>query len=180
MGPSICIEIAALERRPLEFDTRIQPSLLELSHSWSVTRAVETTGVAELLDRHGVRPIRVRGRISAHLGHACDRCLVELQLDLDSRFDLFFYPMAMIEDGGEVAISLDETEVGFYEGEGLGLDQVVREQLLLWLPARSLCRKECRGLCPTCGRDLNQGSCDCQNSFVDPRWDALRSWARKP
>jgi len=49
----------------------------------------------------------------------------------------------------------------------------VREQILLALPSRRLCREECKGLCPTCGADLNAGRCDCEQREVDPRWSAL-------
>lgn len=174
MGKSIFIEAGALERKPLRFEAVICPSLLELSSPWSVTRDVEVTGLAELLDRDGVRSIRVRGRLRASVEHACDRCLRELRQDFDSSLDLFFYPMTMIDGGGGAAISMDETEVGFYEGEGVALADVVREQLLLWLPVRSLCGPDCKGLCPVCGGNRNEAECDCRESFSDPRWEALR------
>ncbi len=89
----------------------------------------------------------------------------------------------MIEDGGEVgrltssACDADQGEVGFYprwEGDGVGLADVVREQLLLWLPARSLCSPDCKGICSVCGKDRNEANCECSESFADPRWDALR------
>ena len=163
-----------MERKPLRFEAVIRPALLELSSPWRVTREVETAGVAELLDRDGVRSIRVRGRLRASVDHACDRCLKELRQDFDTGFDLFFYPMTMIEDGGEAAISMDETEIGFYDGEGVGLPDVVREQLQLWIPVRSLCRPDCKGLCPVCGGNRNEAGCDCRESFTDPRWEALR------
>ena len=171
---SIYIEAAALERKPLRFETALRPALVDLSDPWRVTGDVEAAGAAELLDRQGVRSIRVRGRIRASVDHVCDRCLKALQQDFDSKFDLYFYPMTMIEDGGEAAISMDETEVGFYEGDGVGLADVVREQLLLWLPARSLCSPDCKGICSVCGKDRNEANCECSESFADPRWDALR------
>ena len=174
MGKSIFIEAGALERKPLRFEAVIRPALLELSSPWSVTRDVEVAGLAELLDRDGVRSIRVRGRLTAFVDHACDRCLKDLREEFDSGFDLFFYPMTMIDEGGEAAISMDETEVGFYEGEGVALADVVREQLLLWLPVRSLCGPDCKGLCPVCGGNRNEAECSCRESFSDPRWEALR------
>ena len=174
VGGSIYIEATALERRPLHFETLIDPALLDLSDRWTLPEAAQVEGAAELLDKEGVRTIRVRGRIRAGVSHECDRCLRDLREDLDSGFDLYFYPMTMIEDGGEAAITRDETEVGFYEGDGVGLADVVREQLLLWLPTRSLCRPECKGLCPQCGADRNHADCNCLESREDSRWDALR------
>ena len=168
-----------MEQKPFHFETLIRPGLLDLSERWSVDKEVETSGSAELLDREGVRSIRVRGQIKASIEYACDLCLKDLQMDFDSKFDLFFYPMEMLEDGGEAAISRDETEVGFYEGDGIGLADVIREQLLLWLPVRTLCSPDCKGLCPICGIDLNSGRCDCRQEFEDPRWDGLRQISLK-
>lgn len=179
MGRRIYIEAAALERKPLRFEAAIRPALLDLSDPWRVTRDVEASGLAELLDRDGVRSIRVRGRIRASVDHDCDRCLKELQRELDADFDLFFYPMTMIDEGGEAAISMEEAELGFFEGTGVALADVVREQLLLWLPARSLCKPDCKGICPLCGADRNQAHCECRESFTDPRWDALRQLGRE-
>ena len=79
----------------------------------------------------------------------------------------------MDAQGGEYAISEDETEIGYYERSGLLLEDAVREQVLLALPARTLCQEACKGLCPHCGTDLNQATCDCGTTSGDPRWGAL-------
>src|SRR5690348_2067676 len=64
------------------------------------------------------------------------------------------------------------------ESYQLGHDQVdleplARESLILDLPLAPVCSEDCRGLCPTCGADLNQGDCDCPPADLDPRWGAL-------
>ncbi len=174
VGGVIHIEATALERRPLRFDALIAPALIDLPDRWKPAGNAQVKGVAELLDRQGTRAIRVRGRLLAAVDHACDRCLRESRRDFNSTFDLYFYPMTMIEDGGEKAISMDETEVGFYAEYGIGLADVVLEQLLLWLPERSLCDSKCKGLCPVCGANWNEESCNCEESYTDPRWDALK------
>ena len=174
MDRTLFIDTASLEQKPFLFETLIRPGLLDLSERWSLAGEAETSGSAELLDRDGARTVRVRGRIKALIEYACDLCLKDLQLRFDSKFELFFYPVEMIEEGGEAAISREQTEVGFYAGEGVDLADVVREQLLLWLPVRSVCSASCKGLCPTCGIDRNTGQCNCELSFEDPRWDGLR------
>jgi uncharacterized protein len=60
------------------------------------------------------------------------------------------------------------------EGEEIDLELPVRDALLLDLPVAPVCRDDCAGLCPACGTDLNQSSCDCDMTIPDPRWDALR------
>ena len=174
MGRSYFIDAAALEHKPFQFDAALRPPLFDLSARWAVARPVRATGIASLLDRGGLRAIRVRGRIRALVNHACDRCLQDLRQEFNADFDLFFYPMETIEEGGEAAIGVDETEVGFYEGDGIGLVDVVSEQILLWLPVRSICSRDCKGICPSCGSNRNKVSCDCRSSFDDPRWEALR------
>lgn len=174
MGQNLYIDAAALEHRPFEFEAALGPALFDLSDRWSVAEPVRAEGTASLLSREGLRAIRVRGWIRASVDHVCDRCLDALRQDLASDFDLCYYPADALEDGGNQELGRDETEVGFYEGERLGLVDVVREQILLWLPVRSLCSPECKGLCPVCGSNRNAATCECRETFVDPRWEALR------
>ena len=80
------------------------------------------------------------------------------------------------EQEDEVELSDREVVVGYYDGERLDLGDVVREQLFLSLPLKRLCREDCRGLCPTCGKNLNTGACGCPppEEPEDPRLSPLR------
>ena len=60
------------------------------------------------------------------------------------------------------------------DNDQLPLDELAEEELVLNLPSKNLCRKDCRGLCPKCGRNLNEGLCGCRSDTVDPRLEALR------
>ena len=73
----------------------------------------------------------------------------------------------------EVAIHEAETEIGYYSGEGMELEDSLREQILLAVPIKSLCRYDCKGLCVHCGVNRNQQSCDCDQTKPDPRWAPL-------
>jgi uncharacterized protein len=95
---------------------------------------------------------------------------------LSGSFDLIFRPQAADADPGERSITPDETEIGYYEESGLSLEDVVREQVLLSLPSRTLCKEDCKGLCPRCGQNLNLATCNC-NPTSDPRWNALAGLA---
>ena len=174
MKRRLFIEASALEREPYRFETTIRPGLLDLLHGWILAGPTEVVGRAELLDKEELRTIRVKGRLRARTHRECDRCLDAVKRIFDDRFELCFHPMETIAQGGEIAISLDETEVGFYEDGGIGLADVVQEQLLLWLPARSLCDPNCKGICPVCKANRNLSPCDCRDVFADPRWDGLR------
>jgi uncharacterized protein len=104
----------------------------------------------------------------------CDRCLGEAILPLETDLDLFYRPMSYIARDEEVEIDEGEAEIGFYEGEGMELEDVLREQILLLLPMQRVCREECKGICPLCGRNRNEAACQCKAVTVDDRWNALR------
>ena len=68
-----------------------------------------------------------------------------------------------------------EAEIGYYQGEGLLLEDLLREQVLLAVPLKVICREDCKGLCPHCGKNLNEeGACSCADELEDPRWAALK------
>ena len=64
--------------------------------------------------------------------------------------------------------------MGFYEGDGLELNDVLREFVLLALPMQRLCDEKCKGICPLCGQNRNQNECRCQMTASDDRWAALK------
>ena len=72
-----------------------------------------------------------------------------------------------------------EAEIGYYQGEGLLLEDALREQVLLALPLKVICREDCKGLCPHCGANLNDGQCSCADDVDDPRWTALKDLRSK-
>jgi uncharacterized protein len=82
--------------------------------------------------------------------------------------------MAVIARDEEIEIDEGEAEIGFYEGGGLELEDILREQILLALPMQRVCSEECKGICPVCGKNRNQSACDCSTVKTDDRWGALR------
>lgn len=133
-------------------------------------------GEAELLDALGAREIRLRGKMEGEVEICCARCLEPTRLPISASLDLFYRPMTTLAAGAEVAISTDETEVGFYESGGLELAEIVREQVMIQLPMRAICVEDCRGICPLCGKNRNREACRCQETLSDTRWEALRNW----
>ena len=105
-----------------------------------------------------VADIRLRAAYEGDFELLCARCVEPVATPLGGNFDLLFRPQAADADAGERSITPDETEIGYYEESGLSLEDVVREQVLLSLPSRTLCKEDCKGLCPRCGQNLNLGS----------------------
>src|SRR3989344_4322101 len=77
----------------------------------------------------------------------------------------------------EVPIHL--TLAPLYEGDDFNLGGIIREQVILALPLQTLCKKNCKGLCQRCGKDLNEGPCDCKQEQADPRWRPLKAFKAK-
>ncbi len=139
---------------------------------------MSTKGRAEVVVEHrghrqDVNDIRLVGSLNAKLEVPCARCLETVTHSVSREFDLLYRPQGVDRKGDEVSISEAETEIGYYQGDGLLLEDVLREQVLLSTPVKTICREDCRGLCPHCGRNLNQEQCSCEQHPSDPRWDAL-------
>jgi uncharacterized protein len=113
----------------------------------------------------------------------CDRCLEPARFPIDTSFDLYYRPAAPLHAGHhaseEVAIDEGEAEIAFYQGAGLDLREVLREQVLLALPMQKICREDCHGICPVCGQNRNLVSCDCHQEAGDDRWAALKKLSTK-
>jgi len=99
----------------------------------------------------------------------CARCLEQVVEEVSRDFDLFYRPMKTIAKEEEMRLKEDDTEIAFFEGEGLFLADVLAEQVLLALPMKVICRGDCRGLCPHCGVNLNSEECRCESHAADPR-----------
>lgn len=178
------IRVRELELQKLEFDESYQPGAIEFGPDFRQAGPLHSAGHAELVvEHHGhgkdVEDIRLIGGVTVHLEFSCARCLEPVELDVDRKFDLIYRPLDIDKRVDEVSISEAETEIGYYQGEGLLLEDALREQVLLATPVRALCREDCKGLCPHCGLDLNQEQCNCEQHVSDPRWDALNEIKKK-
>lgn len=167
-----------LADEPLTLKEQLPEGAVEYTPDVRQVGPLAINGRAELLLEHRgpreqVEDIRLRARIQGEFELLCARCLEPVQQTVDADFDLIFRPAGVDAAAGEHAITEDETEIGYYEKSGLPLEDAVREQVLLALPGRVLCRQDCKGLCPHCGADRNQNPCHCDDRPADPRWNAL-------
>jgi uncharacterized protein len=171
------LNLRELEIRKVQFDEDFPAGEIDFdSNQLRQIGPLRATGAAELLN-NTLGEIRVRGHVNAEIEMACDRCLEPVQHSIDNDFDLFYRPAP--EEGGvphDLAIGPGEAEIGYYEGIGMELSDVIREYVLLTLPMQSICRDECAGICPKCGKNRNAGECGCVQEQVNDRWSALRNW----
>jgi uncharacterized protein len=174
----VFLSLKELELRKVKFDLTFQPGEIEFFDKkiWQAT-PLKLQGEAELLD-NTIGEIRLRGRLDVRMEAECDRCLETASFPVQTDFDLFYRPAARATNGhGETELEDDESEVGFYEGGGVELRDVVREHVLLSLPMQKVCSETCKGICPVCGRNRNQENCRCEVKAADDRWAALKSLA---
>ncbi|MFL5313105.1 MAG: YceD family protein [Myxococcales bacterium] len=134
------------------------------------------------------RSVLVQSRFTVPLEGQCKRCLKKVPLDEPIDLTLTYVareapvpesPRRAVHDRGEPepAASFDRETADEepYSGKTIDLAPALREQILLAVPPSPLCDEECKGLCPTCGKDLNAGDCGCERTTLDPRWAALKS-----
>lgn len=125
-----------------------------------------------------VSPVEVKGTVENHAGVVqlaataefdfsipCDRCIT--QIDKHEKYSFSHVLVLSLENED----SDEYIQVPDYR---LDLDELIRSDVLLELPTKYLCREDCKGLCPQCGKNLNDGACDCQTHQIDPRLEVLK------
>lgn len=119
--------------------------------------------------------VLVRGVINGSLRQECSRCLKNYHQDVDEEFSFELRPLSLLGDGEELELTGDDLDVEFFRGDALDLDHLLTEQLSLSLPMKPLCSEDCPGICSNCGKEGKTGSCACDETAVDPRWQALEA-----
>ena len=111
----------------------------------------------------GSGTIHIEGKVQAEPQLECSRCLVRFPFRIESEFMLDASPVSEIEKEPEHELTGGELETEFYEGEEIDPLDVIKEQMVISLPMVPLHSPDCKGLCQTCGADLNKGDCGCGN-----------------
>jgi len=177
------IRVADLHLRKLEFKQSFEPGAIEFGLDFRQLGPLDTEGQAQVIVEHrghkeNIDDIRVVAKLDVTMEVGCARCLEPVRFTVNRAFDLLYRPLGADKRAEEVAISEADTEIGYYEGDGLLLEDVLREQVLLASPVKLVCREDCKGLCPQCGTNLNTATCGCQQPG-DPRWAALSELKNK-
>jgi uncharacterized protein len=162
------IQVGGLAEGLHTYHFEIQPSDLELAENFGAMIRVDIR-----LDRRGHRYL-VEGAVGTELSLECDRCVTRFTRPVSGT-----YRMLYVQDAAETG-GLDPSEFQIVP-EGLTVIDVgedVRQTAMLAIPLKILCKDECRGLCPSCGTNLNEQQCECKDTVADPRWDKLRSLPR--
>lgn len=167
--------VRELELRKIQFDVEFPPGEVDFNdRTLRQVTPMHAEGSAELLN-NTLGEIRITGRMHVGMEVDCARCLEPVPIQVAEPFDLFYRPGPEESAHHEVALDEGETQIGFYEGQGLELGDVLREHVLLSMPMQQVCSEGCRGICPVCGANRNKGECGCEAKPADDRWQALRN-----
>lgn len=98
--------------------------------------------------------------------YLCSRCLEKVKVPVPFHINEMFYPSGSVENEKEAETFCDDE---------IDLTDVIQRSILENLPMKVVCKEECKGLCPKCGKNLNEGDCDCSDTQFDPRLESLRT-----
>ena len=132
-------------------------------------RILEKEPLAIRVEHVKGRELLITGKTKITVEIPCDRCLepVETELVLD-----FTKDVDLSVPDGEQSEDLDETN--YIDGYTLDVEQLIRNEVLIGWPTKILCSEDCKGICNVCGQNLNQGTCDCEDTSLDPRMSVIR------
>lgn len=165
----IRINVAEIKKRLVgtkDFSYELTPDELNITEAdLKVFAPIILEGVVE----NAGDVILLKADVKTEIERTCGRCLKVFTEPLAAQVIEKFYPA-----GAENI----ENDAFIYESDLLDITEPVRESLLLAVPLQSLCREDCRGLCPVCGADRNEGDCGCDATTVDPRLAALKQFIK--
>jgi uncharacterized protein len=118
--------------------------------------------------------IRVNGTVATKVGLVCSRCLCEFSADLNSSFTIFYTKAPTAQPEDEVELGEHDLIAATYSGDEIDFSAEIAEQILLEIPYKPLCSEECKGLCSSCGADLNSSDCTCSSNAVSMVFSSLK------
>jgi uncharacterized protein len=125
--------------------------------------------------------LRIKGTLDFTSEQQCSRCLTDFCGKFKFPLELY-YRTGKLEDthsGKEFELNSDDLNVIAYNGKELDIWLDIKEALVLSLPLKPLCKEDCKGICPACGKDLNVAPCTCHKDTIDPRWEDLLKLSEK-
>ncbi len=166
------IDLTKSENWESSFDISLSPDEIDLlSDSAKLKNHINARGKWE----KKIAQTDVEGEIFARVEGECSRCLEAVEINLTIPFKAVFVAPENYTEAREAELHADDLEVSIFDDDKIDLREIVREQILLNLPAQVFCTEDCEGLCQKCGANLNLIDCNCEEYEIDPRWSALKN-----
>lgn len=172
------VDLKDLSNAKISFESSFEPGIIDFSGD-NIAQ-IGTFDWAASAERAGGE-IRIAGSLKTTMELMCSRCLEPARYEISKPFDLFFRQRdeQMFDEDEEVALTEFETRTAFFTGTRLAIGDILHEQILLALPMKALCRVDCKGLCPTCGTNLNSSTCNCPKEQFSPHMGTLLELKRR-
>jgi len=119
------------------------------------------------------RGILVQGKVHTCIPAECSRCLNSFDCPLTIDIEEEYFPIIDVNSGSALEVPDEPDSFRIDEHHILDLSEAIRQNALLAIPMKPLCREDCPGLCPECGKDLTKTRCNCKTNKIDPRWSKL-------
>ncbi len=129
---------------------------------------LEKSPVSLILSNAGTGKVRIEGSAELTFRTRCDRCLS----DVPTKLELKFHQVVASPDAGKD--EEEEENPSYLEGYQLNVESFVHDEILMNWPMKILCREDCKGVCPVCGKNRNDGDCGCDTFVPDPRMAAIQ------
>ena len=166
--------VAQLLREPVGSTRKyhLAEDIQDLDEEIKLTHPIE--GTIKLI--HTTEGVLLSGQLHTEVELTCSRCLESFSTTIDFTLEEEFRPTIDISTGAKLPSVDGEDEATLIDSQHIiDLLEVMRQDILLALPPRPLCKPDCAGLCFQCGQNLNEGPCTCVQPLSDPRWEALRT-----
>ena len=158
----------------LDLDCTIEPVAFALEGDPEHVRILEGVRFVGRIARSG-RDAYLTGTASGLVELSCSRCLEKFAFPLQCQVEVHYIPRPDCLPE-EAELELQELNECIYEGEEIDIAPEIRDQLLVSLPLKPLCKEDCLGLCPRCGANLNFEHCECGVEEENHRFDVLKLW----
>ena len=147
-------------------DSTISVEMNEFSSAYGMLPVLKKSPAHIVVKHVKQKEITVEGECQIVLEIPCDRCLESVHVE----FDLEFTKNVNLDD--EQTDELDEKN--YIDGYNLDVDKLLYNEMLIGWPMKILCSEDCKGICNTCGQNLNKGTCNCEDTSLDPRMSVIR------
>ncbi len=150
------------EKKEKRFSFSFSMADVEIDGNVPFVSPIEATGSAQSENR----AVRIKATVSYDFKAQCNRCLSEI---FERKTERYEHLLLLSEEDAP-----DDTYIRV-TGEAIEHSELLRKDIILNLPTVLLCREDCKGLCPKCGKNLNDGPCGCEEDSVDPRLEILKT-----
>ena len=130
---------------------------------------IKKTPLTLRIEYAGDKKLKVFGQAGITAVAPCDRCLTDVEVHVPLKFE---HEVSVDPDALEQADELDENN--YIDGYSVNVEQLIYNELLVGWPTKILCSDDCKGICNVCGQNLNEGTCNCEDTGLDPRMSVIR------